>query len=209
MLLNCHTYFSFGYGTLSIEELLNEVILKGHSSFVLTDINNTSACLETVRLANEKNIKPIIGIDFRNGIKQQYIGIAKNNLGFKELNEHLSEHLHEAKNFNPIAPEFSNAYIIYPLHNYQGQTLSENEFIGVTIKDFLKLPFSIARHQTDKLVILQAVSFIHKGHFNAHRLLRAIDKNTLLSKLPKEEQTSPDEIMLYYTDLRLAYTEYP
>jgi len=209
MLLNCHTYYSFGYGTLSVEELLNEVVVKGHKSFVLSDINNTSACIDMVRSAEEKGIKPIIGIDFRNGIKQQYIGIAKNNQGFKELNEHLSVHLHEAKDFSPIAPGFSNAYIIYPLHTYQGQTLRENEFIGITIKDFLKLPFSNARHQTDKLVVLNTVSFIHKAHFNAHRLLRAIDKNTLLSKLPKDEQASPDEVMLSYEDLQKAYAEYP
>ncbi|MFI5141548.1 MAG: DNA polymerase III subunit alpha, partial [Bacteroidia bacterium] len=209
MLLNCHTYYSFGYGTLSVEELLNEVVLKGHKSFVLADINNTSACIDTIRSANEKGIKPIIGIDFRNGIKQQYIGIAKNNAGFKELNEHLSKHLYKTKSFDAFAPELPNTYIIYPLQNYAGQTLRENEFIGVTKKDFLKLPFSPARHQTDKLVILNAVSFIHKGHFNAHRLLRAIDKNTLLSKLPKDEQTSPDEVMLPYNYMRLAYAEYP
>src|ERR1700752_4581950 len=173
MLLNCHTYYSFGYGTLSVEELLNEVVLKGYKSFVLSDINNTSACIDTVRSANEKGIKPIMGIDFRNGIKQQYIGIAKNNVGFKELNEHLSEYLHEVKDFNSIAPEFSNAYVIYPLQSYAGQPLRENEFIGVSIKDFLRLPFSSARHQTDKLVVLNPFSFITKGHFNAHRLLRA------------------------------------
>ncbi len=209
MLLNCHTYYSFGYGTLSVEELLNEVVLKGHKSFVLSDINNTSACIDTVRSANEKGIKPIIGIDFRNGIKQQYIGIARNNLGFKELNEHLSEHLHEAKDFNSTAPEFSNAYVIYPLQSYTGHTLRENEFIGVTIKDFTRLPFSPAKHQTSKLVVLHAVSFISKGHFNAHRLLRAINKNTLLSKLSKDEQTSPDEVMISYSDMRLAYAAYP
>lgn len=209
MLLNCHTYYSFGYGTLSVEELLNEVVAKGHKSFVLSDINNTSACIDMVRSAKEKGLKPIIGIDFRNGIKQKYIGIAKNNAGFKELNEHLSEHLHEAKDFEPIAPPFSNVYIIYPLQNYAGQTLRENEFIGITIKDFLKLPFSNARHQTDKLVVLNSVSFIHKAHFNAHRLLRAINENTLLSKLSKDEQASADEVMLSANDLQKSYAEYP
>lgn len=38
-----------------------------------------------------------MGIDFRNGIKQQYVGIARNNLGFRELNEHLSHHIHHEK----------------------------------------------------------------------------------------------------------------
>ena len=209
MLLNCHTYYSFGYGTLSVEELLNEVALKGHTSFVLTDINNTSACIDTIRSATVKGIKPIMGIDFRNGIKQQYIGIARNNEGFRELNEHLSEYLHEAKTFNSVAPGFSNAYVVYPLQVYTGWELREHEFIGVSVKDFLRLPFSVARHQTDKLVVLNTVSFIHKGHFNAHRLLRAITKNTLLSKLAKEEQTSPDEVMLSSNDVYAAYAAYP
>jgi DNA polymerase-3 subunit alpha len=82
MLLNCHTYYSFGYGTLSIKELLKETWNRGYHSFVLSDINNTSAVLDTLRLCDGKPMKPIPGIDFRNGIKQQYIGIAKNNLGF-------------------------------------------------------------------------------------------------------------------------------
>src|ERR1700741_4615395 len=114
MLLNCHTCFSFCYGTLSIEELLNEINQKGYDRFVLTDINNTSACLETVRLSAEKNIKPILGIDFRNGMQQKYIGIAKNNAGFKKLNENLTKHLHETKDFESIAPELDHTYIIYP-----------------------------------------------------------------------------------------------
>src|SRR5687767_9383000 len=112
MLLNCHTYYSFCYGTLSIEELLSEVKQKGYDSFVLSDINNTSACLDIIRLAPEQGLKPIVGIDFRNGVKQQYVGIACNNEGFRELNGHLSYHLDGPKDFDAIAPEFSNAYTV-------------------------------------------------------------------------------------------------
>lgn len=60
---------------------------------MLTDINNTSGCLNFVRKAAEYNIEPVLGIDFRNGAQQQFVGIAKNNEGFRELNEFLSEHL--------------------------------------------------------------------------------------------------------------------
>ncbi|MGZ4066994.1 MAG: DNA polymerase III subunit alpha, partial [Bacteroidia bacterium] len=101
------------------------------------------------------------------------------------------------------------AYIIYPIQNYTGWKLRENEFIGASIKDLQKLPFSAARHQPDKLVVLQAATFITKNHFNAHRLLRAIDKNTLLSKLPQTEQTSPDEIFIPKQKLYAEYSLYP
>ncbi len=209
MLLNCHTYYSFCYGTYTIENLLDEVIQKGYDTFVLSDINNTSACLDSIRLAQEKNIKPIVGIDFRNHTQQQYIGIATNNAGFKELNEHLSLHLHSSIPFNQTAPEFNNAYIIYPLSTYKGWPLRDNEFVGVGIKELANLAFLPAKQQTHKLVALQTVSFANKQNFNAHRLLRAIDTNNLLSKLPLTQQAKGTEFMLSKHEMYAAYAAYP
>ncbi len=209
MLLNCHTTYSFCYGTLSIDELLEEIKIKRYNSFVLTDINNTSACLDVVRRAEEKKIKPILGIDFRNGVQQKYVGIARNNEGFKELNEHLTEHLHAAKSFENEAPEFHHAYIVYPLQAYAGWPLRENEFIGVSVKDLQRLQFIPARKLVNKLVALQPATFIHKKHFNAHRLLRAIDKNTLLSKLSVSEQSEQDAIIVPKENLYEAYSSFP
>ena len=40
-------------------------------TIALTDINNTSACLNFVRKSQEYGIRPIVGIDFRNGADQQ------------------------------------------------------------------------------------------------------------------------------------------
>jgi len=116
MLVNCHTYYSLCYGTLSLEQLMAEVKQKGYSAFVLSDINNTSACLDAIRTAKDFAIKPILGIDFRNGVKQQYIAIAKNNEGFKEINEHLTQHLHSKIEIDTCAPGFKNAYLVYPLN---------------------------------------------------------------------------------------------
>ncbi|MGS0526141.1 hypothetical protein ACU8V7_14215 [Zobellia nedashkovskayae] len=64
---------------------------------VLTDINNTSAALNFVRKAPEYNVRPILGLDFRNGVSQCFVGIAKNNEGYLELNNFLSRYLHEKK----------------------------------------------------------------------------------------------------------------
>ncbi len=209
MLLNCHTYYSFHYGTFSVEDLLQEVKQKGYSTFALTDINNTSAVFNTLRIAAEQGIKPVIGIDFRNGIQQQYVGLAINNEGFRELNEHLSYHLHNILNFEAQALAFNNAYIIYPYNSYKGWALRENEFIGISVKDLSSFSFLSIKQHSNKLVALQAVSFGDKREFNAHRLLRAIDKNTLLSKLSPDEQTTPDEVLLSRNELYAAYAEYP
>lgn len=209
MLLNCHTYYSFCYGTYSVEELLNELQLKGHSAFAVTDINNTSACLDIIRLAKQRGIKPVVGIDFRNNAQQKYVGIACNNEGFRELNEHLTHHLHQEKEFDERAPEFKNAYIIYPVHVYKNWALRENEFIGISLKNLATLPFQEIKKQTNKLVALQPVTYQNKSYYNAHRLLRAIDTNTILSKLPAEQQAGEAETMLSKSELLTAYSMYP
>jgi len=209
MLLNCHTYYSFCYGTLSPEELRDEVLRKGYSSYVLSDINNTSACIDSIRLAVGQNVKPVPGIDFRNGNRQCYVGIARNNEGFKELNEHLSRHLHEGLGFELPAPEFQHAYIIYPAGSYSGWALREYEFIGVSLKDLPRLPFMKAARSQGKFVALQPLTFIRKRDYNAHRLLRAISQNTLLSKLAADEQAGPEECIPARNELYAAYAAYP
>ncbi len=209
MLLNCHTYYSLRYGTMSVEELLQEIKSRGYQSFVISDINNTSAFIDTMRLAPLQGLKPVPGIDFRNGVEQKYVGIACNNEGFKELNEHLSKHLHADEPFGDKAPAFNHAYIVYPFASYGGWVLAENEFIGISIKDLQRLPFQHKGLNEKKLVALHTVSFTGKRSFNSHRLLRAIDANTLLSKLSPTQQGSADACLLSKEELNLAYREYP
>ena len=182
------------------------------TQLVLTDINNTSAALNFVRLAPEYGIRPMLGIDFRNGIDTCFVGIAKNNEGYLELNNFLSEHLHEQKEIQSIAPEFKNSYVVFPFEKVlqnEMMTFSENEFIGISIADLRRLPFSRLTQFKTKLVVQQPVTFRNKRDFNAHRLLRAIDNNTLLSKLSTTEQASEEEKMFPMQDLANAFAEYP
>jgi DNA polymerase-3 subunit alpha len=151
----------------------------------------------------------VIGIDFRNGVQQKYVGLAMNNEGFRELNEHLSKHLHTSLPFDKEAPAFNNAYIIYPLQQYTGWKLRGNEFIGVAVKDLAQLPFNAARHEKSKLVALHSVSFGSQKHFNAHRLLRAIDTNAVLSKLSPQEQGQATETMLSSDEMYSLYSAWP
>lgn len=212
MYLNCHTYYSLRYGTFSEIALLELAKENNVDSLALTDINNTSACLNFIRKAKEFNIKPIIGIDFRNGSKQLYVGLAKNNEGFKELNVFLSHHSEQKKALPELAPAFNDCYIIYPFEHVlqlEKSTFNENEFIGVSIEELRKLKFSKLKTYSDKLVVLQTVTVRSKRDFNAHRLLRAIDKNTLLSKLDTSEECKLSNQMFALKELKLAFEDFP
>ena len=126
MYLNCHSWFSFHYGTLSIEKLLEEAQKQGVKKLVLTDINNTSGALDFIRLAPKYGVEPAVGIEFRQGDTVRFIGIAKNNEGFEELNRYLSDCLRQGAaegessgNRDAIVPKeipcFRNVVVILPV----------------------------------------------------------------------------------------------
>ena len=209
MYLNAHSYYSYKYGALSPEEVIFTSIENGMQSIALTEINNTSSSLDFIRLSHKYKFHPVVGIDFRNGNDQQFIGLALNNDGYYELNKFLSKHLHHDLQFMPKAPSFYSAIVIYPYHKNVQRKLTENEYIGVRPSDLNKLRFSNLRSQRDKFVMLQTATFRNKSDFNAHRLLRAIDQNTILSKLEKSEEGSIQD--MYFSKERLTeiYKDFP
>jgi DNA-directed DNA polymerase III PolC len=185
--LNAHSYYSFKYGTMSPNELLEEARAKGVFTLCLTDINSTAGCLEFVREASKYGIRPILGVDFRNHLQQFYVAIAKNNDGFLEINEHLSRHLKEgAPPIAPCAPQnWQNVTVIYPWDVYKKRPhgLLPHEWIGVKPHEINYLHLQKEDIPKGKLIALSTVTFRHKRDYNTHRLLRAIAENTLLSKL--------------------------
>ena len=222
MYLNCHTYYSFKYGTISISGLLEQAQQHGINKLVLTDINNTSAVLDFVRLSKKYGVSPAVGIDFRNGVQQQFIGIAKNNDGFAALNAYLSSCSASGETIIPVTfPDLPDCFIIIPYAVFQVRmqhdeqsltTLFKNNqqvFVGLKPSELNHFRFSAYKKWHERMVILHPVSFANKTGFNTHRLLRAINNNTLLSKLPISEQGAPDEMMLPPLELLTIYAEFP
>lgn len=208
MYLNSHTYYSLRYGTFSTEKLLELCRSNGVTEFALTDINTTSACLEFIRLAPRYGIRPIVGIDFRKGIEQYYIAIAKNNAGFQEINTHLTAILHEKIPLLDEAPAFENAFVIYPYQKKGAvRNLKPHEYLGISPHDLDYI--RLKKTDLSKAVILQPVTFKNKQDFNAHRLLRAIDNNTLLSKLPAHEQADFRDQIMPADTLLSTFADFP
>src|SRR5690625_392329 len=93
MYLNCHSYYSLRYGTLSPQDIVNQAVALGIDRVALTDINNTSGVFEFYRACKQAGITPVVGIEFRQENQIRYIGIAQNSEGFRELTTLLSAHL--------------------------------------------------------------------------------------------------------------------
>jgi DNA polymerase-3 subunit alpha len=150
----------------------------------------------------------ILGVDFRKGNKQQFIAIAKDNVGFQNINLFLSAVLAKTATLKNTAPTLPNTFIIYPLKNAPDRPLRNNEYIGVNHTELFNYQKIENVRPTDKYVALNPVSFRNKRDFNAHRLLRAIDKNALLSKLPIEEQGELHHRFYSQEELQKRYDGY-
>lgn len=209
MYLNTHSYFSLRYGTLAPRSLVKAAAAVGLKSLVLTDINNTSASLEFIRACQEEGIKPILGIEFRRDQQFLFIGIARNEEGFRELNQFLSNHSIDKIPLPDLAPVFKNCIVIYdrlikPLNRF-----ASNEFLGIRPAYINRLIQSSVNKSLQKLVALPSLTFLDQAGEQIHKLLRAIDLNTLVSKLNHTDYATSAARIQTPEAIIAAYKAYP
>ncbi len=206
MFQNFHSYHSLHYGTLSIEEIIELIKLYGYESAAITDINNSTGVLDFVKHASESGVRPIVGMDFRNEDERFFTCIAKNNDGFKEINELQTKRSLDGLELSHDAPDFNDAFVIYPFEQKE-RSLKDNEFIGVGVNDVGKI-YSL-KHNREKLVIHNPVTFHGKKGYELHQHLRAIGHNKLLSQLEFANIAKPGETIYSKDQLFKAFKEHP
>ncbi len=210
MYLNAHTFFSLRYGTLSPPQLVEAAVSRRVKTLVLTDINNTSAALGFVHTCRERGIKPVLGIEFRDErCRFLYVGIARNNAGWAALCSFLTEHSLAGKSLPAVPPPMDGVFIVYDREVKPLEMFRPNEFIGIRPAQAGGLFSSNWRHHPDKLVVWQPVTFLDAEGYRVHKLLRAIDANTLVTKLDAVVIARADENFPTETEVLEPFKRYP
>jgi DNA-directed DNA polymerase III PolC len=209
MFLNCHTWYSLKFGVMPPSELVAYAQRAGVKALALTDINNTSCTMEFIAECQAKGIKPVVGIEFREKGKLQFIGLAKSAKGFSELNEFLTNCSFNETTIPDTAPEFKDCYVIYPFDRQRNYQLRENEYIGVRQGEVRRLVGSPLAKQREKLVALNPVTVRNKTDHTIHTLLQAIDQNTILSKIDTSVLALDNERFYYDSSLQVFYDLFP
>ncbi|WP_415325111.1 DNA polymerase III subunit alpha [Chryseobacterium sp. MMS23-Vi53] len=208
MFLNCHSFHSLRYGTLSVKDLVQQAHSLGIKELALTDINTVTAIYEFKKECENVGIKPVAGIEVRKENRLLYIAIAKEFSGIGEVNRLLTDHNCNGTELSETAPAFDNVLIIYPINNIPSK-LKNNEFIGVREEELNLLIRPEFRKLIPKMVILHPVTFSTKKQYNLHKILRAIDNNTLLSKLTDLDVCSPSEYFKTENSIIEVFQRYP
>ena len=185
-------------------------LASGYDTLALADINNTSAIPDFVMLCEKAGVRPIAGADIRNGNEHLYTILARNNDGFREINEFITAHNRTAEPYPDRASVFRQCYVVYPLQRFPAGKLHDHEFAGIAMRDINKLRASAkSEHVIDNGVILQPITFSGDAGYDLHRHLRAIDNNILLSQLEPHMLAHPHEAFIRESDLMTAYEAFP
>ena len=112
MYLNCHSFNSLRYGTISVEELVRQGAECKTEAMALTDINTVTGIYDFIKLCQDVSIKPLVGIEFRCQHILRYIGLAINREGLGEMNRFLTKHNFENSPLPASAPALKNVIIV-------------------------------------------------------------------------------------------------
>lgn len=208
MFLNCHSFHSLRYGTISLKELVQQCAELGIDVVALTDINTITGIYDFHRLCKAKNIKPVVGMEIRNDNELYYICLAKNQTGIGEINRLLTDFNCWGKDLPKYHPDFSEVIVIYPLNDFP-EKLKRNEYIGIRPEELNLLISPKLKRYLPKMVALQPVTFRTKKEYNLHRILRAIDRNTLVSKLETNDHCKDNEKLIPADELIKKYEHNP
>lgn len=209
MHLTFNSYYSLRFGTIPIDEIPPLALEAGAEVALLADINNSSGTIDFVKACHKTGIRPMAGIEFRDGNRLLYTGIAENNAGFKELNDLLSRSNIQGTPLPWPAPPFNHVVVVYPFGSRQVTEMAENEFSGVTAADINKLPMSDYRRYPGKFMIHAPIAFTGEKGYELHRYLRAIDNNILLSRLTPDMVAGGERMMTDLAGLKKLFGNFP
>nr|WP_199078257.1 DNA polymerase III subunit alpha [Pedobacter sp. ASV19] len=208
MLWNLHSYFSLRYGIFSIEQLVSGLVSRGYETAVLTDINNSTGVLTFIKACREAGIKGLAGVEFRNGDELLFIGIARNEEGFREMNELLTTANKTKKPLPAVAPDFAHVSVIYPFGKLPARPLRANEYVGIRQIHLNKVRLTPAA-ALEKYVIWQPVTFTTKAEYALHTQLRAISHNLLISQLQPAQVADASEVFPSRQQLMDKFQDFP
>ena len=191
-----HSYYSFLEGTISVEELVAFAKRNNCGYVFLTDTNAMYGLVRLAKLAQEENIKPVLGafIDDPNDKNLSVILFAKNNDGYSHLCRIIT-HRQLKKDFkleeifdSPTENLFVLTSSIELLKRVKiTQQLRENLFVELIVtkkvKKRTRILYDFAKANNIQIAASHPAYFVKKEDQVLHRVVTAIRLNKTMASI--------------------------
>jgi error-prone DNA polymerase len=195
--LHVHSNYSFCRGASKVENLVDAVRARGMSAMALTDINGLYGLVWFLQYAAERGLRPIVGSELRTQTERATL-LACNRKGYETLCGIISRRLRKSgfQLSKALCEDRENLIVMsdqIPLLSELGrQNGTSNIYVELNDPRVEPPLVKFSRDSGIPLVATNDVYFVDPSDFPMHRLLRAIDLNTSLSRIPPGELVSED-----------------
>ena len=197
--LTVRSYYSLMWGTASPAEICTAARKMGYTRLALTDTDNLYGLWPFVTACRRAGIHPIIGAEITQpDTKTRAVCLVENDTGYRNLCRLITRrHCEKPFLLTRALRELADGLVILAADT----TLLKNlNAAGATVAAALSRRPSgrgmrlmkLAREIGILAVAVPDSFFIRPEDFKLHRMLRAIDRNTSLSRLPAKEISPPD-----------------
>jgi error-prone DNA polymerase len=221
--LHVHSSHSLLRGIPSVPELVAAAKGRGYQALALTDVGTMAGSILFLEECRRQGIRPILGLELRDerDPEQRLVLLARNAQGYGDLCELAS--FHNLKRRGPdledlFAREFPDLFALCPhphlLQRLAHTPLRPSLFGAICLQDIASAERSRRVHE---IALAEGVSvavahecwFLDPSDEPLHRLLRAIDGNTDLSRLPSRERVSATAWLPPLDKIRQIYARHP
>lgn len=198
--LHAHSNYSLLKGTIPIEELISFAKKDGNRYVTLTDTNGMYGLIQFAKLAQEENLKPILGALIDDPIDKNLFAVflAKNNSGYSHLCKLVTTR--KLKDDFRLADLFKeppdNLFVITSSLELLKQikitpALRENLFVELIITEKQKRKtrelYDFAKTNNLQIVATHPAYFLKKEDFILHKTVTAIRLNTTIDNLDEKK----------------------
>jgi error-prone DNA polymerase len=206
------------WGTAPVKRLCQQAKRLGYQKLALTDTDNLYGLWPFIQACQDLNIDPIIGAEITDPrMPHRAVCLVKDNRGYKNLTQLLTRR-HRDENFSLAhnLPRFSSGLLVL---TQSPDLLALWHEMGLDLAAALpRHPLSqshpLCRTALERGIPLAATPgsfFLHPKDIHTHAMIRAIDKNTCLSRLTPQDMApataflaSPDQYQQKFNTLPKA-----
>ncbi len=195
--LHVHSNYSFYRGANKIEELVDAALSRGMSALALTDINGLYGVIWFLQYAAERGLRPIVGSELRTDRERATV-LARNREGYEALCRLISRCRREPDFClsSALIEECENLVVLSDqislLKALAGRNGTARIYVELNDPGAERELLDFSRLSGIPPVATNDVYFVDASDYPMHRLLRAIDLNTCLSRIPPRELVGAD-----------------
>ncbi len=221
--LHIHSTHSLLRGVPSISELVSGARRLGYSALALTDVNTMAGSILFLQECRKQGIRPILGLELADNRDPSIRVVlhARNGNGYGDLCQLAT--FHNLGNCGPhlenlFARPFPDLFALCPdpelLQKLSRTPLWQSLFGAICLVDPASATKSravedICKQEGLEIAVAHDCWFLDPTDHELHRLLRAIDGNTDLSRLGPNQAAPPGSWLLPPNKLKEVYARYP